>query len=884
MTIYNLRMKNKKMNNINSPSAMENTLNSTNMKKALFFLLVSGLILTNGFAQTNSFPSSGNAGIGTTSPAAPLEINTTLNAGDPFFQFGNSQQYNQVVFRDRDIASFLFGVQANQIKIGAQGNEHKIMSIQYNAQNIELWPTVAINSPSNILINAGQNVGIGSTNPQYKLDVNGVINATGININGTSIGNISSLWSSGSNGIYYNSGNVGIGTTTPNAPLEIGVTRNAGDAIFQFGNAQQNGQIIFRDRDVASFLFGVQANQVKIGAQGNEHKIMSIQSNAQNFELWPTVAINSPNNILINAGQNVGIGTTSPQSKLDINGTAHVAGTVSFDSDLALGGNLSVTGTLQTSGSLSAGCVSTACLNVSGTTTIDKISTSVLQTDSIHAGNRIEVGHSVIINGTSANPFSYDEIYTDNLSPHNDLYIQTPHQFGITKFNNTIINANNNQFVGIGTTSPASKFEVVAPNPAFIPTPIVTDPIKIADFADYYNNGSILEVRSRSNSLDLNTVTNDLTFSSSGTEFMRLNTSGSFGIGTSTPLNTLDVFGSLAVGTYAGLSTAPLNGAIISGNVGIGTSDPQQILQVNGPILLNAITNGSYNSNTSLFFGAEYAKNASPNNHFGKWGIQYVPVHGNFGAIDANSQGGLNFWIPFDPDDLNNVGNAYLFIADGVLKNNVNMPNGSGGVTPSTVTTNGYVGIGTADPSYKLDVAGVVNAQNYLQNGQPLSSSQWTNYTPGINTNTLNGQATNLNASDIYYEGRVTIGMPHQTANLPQSSADNYTLFVGAGILTEHCRVALQTSASWSDYVFNKDYKLKSVSDLKEYVNKNHHLPGVPSAEEVAKNGIDVAQMDAKLLEKIEELTLYIIQMKNEINGLHEQVNNLKQSNSTAVH
>jgi len=874
MTIYNLRMKNKKTTIINPPSAMEHNFNKKNMTKKLFFVLAMGLLITKAGAQTNSFPSSGNAGIGTTSPAAPLEINTTLNAGDPVFQFGNAQQNGQIIFRDRDIASFLFGVQANQIKIGAQGNEHKIMSIQYNAQNIELWPTVAINSPSNILINAGQNVGIGSTNPQYKLDVNGVINATGININGTSIGSISSIWSSGSNGIYYNSGNVGIGTTTPNAPLEIGVTRNAGDAIFQFGNPQQNGQIIFRDRDVASFIFGVQASQVKIGAQGNEHKIMSIQSNAQNFELWPTVAINSPNNILINAGQNVGIGTTSPQSKLDINGTAHVAGTASFDSDLALGGNLSVTGTLQSSGSLSASCVSTACLNVSGTFSTDNlkvnhnasadtlISGRVKGTNgSVHFGDAsivvdyvnmqlyndgvnpsaggftailphgVGIGqyanawsdNSVVIGGTQTKPLSNGAAGT---SPFTNSLMVGFNTVGPTLFVGPGDGSANSGNVGIGTTTPSAKFNVVAPHG-----------IPVSTVSEIECPGGSLFCSARYPVFTVNSL--DASGNVTNTRFT-VNHDGFVGVGTDNPLASLQVNGSISVDAY------------------------------------NSGKAGNFDGNVSLLFGQESAPAG-----IGKWGIQYVPVGPKAGSLSSTSQGGLNFWVPFDPDDINYVGNAYLFIADGIQKTNVNMPDGSGGVTQSTVTTNGYVGIGTADPSYKLDVAGVVNAQNYFQNGQPLKSSQWANYSCGTNS-----------TDDIFYytgtngSGKVSIGFPCSEP-LPSSAlaagdpTKDYHLYVKGGILTEHVRVAIDNSANWKDNVFAPDYKLKSISDLKEFINKNHHLPNIPSAEEVVKDGIDVGEMNAKLLGKVEELTLYIIEMKNQLNAMNAEMTKLKEDKAS---
>ena len=80
------------------------------------------------------------------------------------------------------------------------------------------------------------------------------------------------------------------------------------------------------------------------------------------------------------------------------------------------------------------------------------------------------------------------------------------------------------------------------------------------------------------------------------------------------------------------------------------------------------------------------------------------------------------------------------------------------------------------------------------------------------------------------------------------------------GIRTEVVKVDLSNMNEWADYVFEKDHKLISIHNLKEFINKNKHLPGIPSAEEAVKNGVELLEMDSRLLAKIEELTLYIIE------------------------
>ncbi len=80
----------------------------------------------------------------------------------------------------------------------------------------------------------------------------------------------------------------------------------------------------------------------------------------------------------------------------------------------------------------------------------------------------------------------------------------------------------------------------------------------------------------------------------------------------------------------------------------------------------------------------------------------------------------------------------------------------------------------------------------------------------------------------------------------------------------------------WADYVFKKDYQLKSLEEVAKHIENKGHLPNIPSAEEVLKNGINVAEMDAKLLEKIEELTLYSIEQNKQLKVQSEEIKELK--------
>ena len=94
--------------------------------------------------------------------------------------------------------------------------------------------------------------------------------------------------------------------------------------------------------------------------------------------------------------------------------------------------------------------------------------------------------------------------------------------------------------------------------------------------------------------------------------------------------------------------------------------------------------------------------------------------------------------------------------------------------------------------------------------------------------------------------------------------------------MAEKLKVAVKTTADWADYVFAKDYQLKSLEDVETFINQNNHLPDVPSAQDVVNGGIDVAKMDALLLQKIEELTLYMIELKKQNEALNAEIIQLK--------
>jgi hypothetical protein len=91
------------------------------------------------------------------------------------------------------------------------------------------------------------------------------------------------------------------------------------------------------------------------------------------------------------------------------------------------------------------------------------------------------------------------------------------------------------------------------------------------------------------------------------------------------------------------------------------------------------------------------------------------------------------------------------------------------------------------------------------------------------------------------------------------------------------CKEVVVTPNNWADFVFKKGYSLLSLEDVEDHINTQGRLPGIPSEQDVEKNGVAVGDMQVKLLQKIEELTLYMIEMKKENKELQTKLNTLQQ-------
>jgi hypothetical protein len=120
----------------------------------------------------------------------------------------------------------------------------------------------------------------------------------------------------------------------------------------------------------------------------------------------------------------------------------------------------------------------------------------------------------------------------------------------------------------------------------------------------------------------------------------------------------------------------------------------------------------------------------------------------------------------------------------------------------------------------------------------------------------------------INKDGQVLIG----TVCTQWSNYANAKLMVNGTIYSKAVTVKLtDANGCFPDYVFNKDYKLQPLSEVEEYIKEHNHLPEVPSAQEVDKEGMDLADMNMILLKKIEEMTLHMIEINKKVTTLSEE-------------
>jgi len=183
------------------------------------------------------------------------------------------------------------------------------------------------------------------------------------------------------------------------------------------------------------------------------------------------------------------------------------------------------------------------------------------------------------------------------------------------------------------------------------------------------------------------------------------------------------------------------------------------------------------------------------------------------------------------------------------------------------------VGIGTAAPQRILQVEGT-SRFSFTSSNCMVEVLNW-NLAGGPNDICFN--ATNI--ANSAHAAMVFAGSKFYfyTGNVGIGTADTkgYKLAVAGSMIAEEVVVKLQSA--WPDYVFSPNYQLMSLNKLEKFVQVNKHLPGIPTAKEINQEGINLSEINAKLLQKVEELTIYLIDQNKKIEAL-EAENELSKS------
>jgi hypothetical protein len=269
-----------------------------------------------------------------------------------------------------------------------------------------------------------------------------------------------------------------------------------------------------------------------------------------------------------------------------------------------------------------------------------------------------------------------------------------------------------------------------------------------------------------------------------------------------------------------------------------------------------AITTAMYSTFMGSFSG--YSTTSGTSNTFIGYQSGYTNVVGAYNTFvgnlsGKNSTGSSNTFIGLEAGYTNVGGGANLFAGR------------AAGYSNSAGNNNTLLGYGAG---YKVTGSGNVMV-GYMAGFNETGSNKL--YIANSNTATplIYGD---FSTSRLVFNGKVSINSSTFPTTVGGTTYNNIQLYVNGGILAKNTYL----STSWADYVFEKKYRLRPLNEVNEFIKANGHLPGMPSGEEVEKYGLNVADVARRQQEKIEELTLYVIEHEKMIKRNQELIEEQK--------